>query len=100
MQIKIHVSLPLELAMLLATYILRLYRLQKNKPGNLVGVVEEIGVRGKKAFTNYEELWDILNSSKGLKAQEKTETRRPSRCELKNFAAKKVSREKTTLTRR
>jgi hypothetical protein len=65
--------------MLLATYIVRLYRFQKNKPRSLVGVVEEIGVKGKKAFTNYDELWDILNSSKGLKIHEKTGTRRSRR---------------------
>jgi hypothetical protein len=27
-----------------------------------VGVIEEIGVKGKKAFTNYDELWEILHS--------------------------------------
>lgn len=26
-----------------------------------MGVVEEVGVEGKKAFTNIEELWNILN---------------------------------------
>jgi hypothetical protein len=31
-----------------------------------VGVVEEIGVKGKKAFTNYDELWEILISSKSM----------------------------------
>jgi len=30
----------------------------------LVGVVEEPGVNGKKAFTNLYELWDILNPIK------------------------------------
>lgn len=25
-------------------------------------MVEEVGVKGRKAFTNYDELWDILNS--------------------------------------
>jgi hypothetical protein len=25
-------------------------------------VVEEVGVKGRKAFTNYDELWEILNS--------------------------------------
>jgi hypothetical protein len=44
-----------------------------------MGVVEEVGAKGKKAFTNYDELWDILNSSKGLKIHEKTGTRRSRR---------------------
>jgi hypothetical protein len=65
--------------MLLATYIIRLYRFQKNKPRSLVGVVEEIGVKGKKAFTNYHELWDILNPSKGRKMPERTGTGRSRR---------------------
>jgi hypothetical protein len=30
----------------------------------LVGVVEEIGTSGKKAFTNLYELWDVLNPGK------------------------------------
>jgi hypothetical protein len=28
--------------------------------------VEEVGKKGKKAFTNYDELWEILISSKGI----------------------------------
>jgi hypothetical protein len=31
-------------------------------PKHLVGVVEEVGVKGKKAFNNYDELWEILNA--------------------------------------
>jgi hypothetical protein len=31
-----------------------------------VGIVEEIGTKGKKTFTNYDELWDILISSKSV----------------------------------
>jgi hypothetical protein len=43
------------------TYIVRIYRCEKNVPRSLVGVVEEVGVEGKKAFTNLDELWKILN---------------------------------------
>jgi len=35
-----------------------------------VGVVEEVGVKGKKAFTNYDELWDILLSSKSVRQKQ------------------------------
>jgi hypothetical protein len=49
-----------------ASYIVRIYRFQKNKPHTLLGVVEEVGKKGKKAFTHYDELWEILNSAKGL----------------------------------
>ena len=48
-------------------YIVRIYRFGKKNPRHLVGVVEEVGIKGKKAFTNYDELWDILNSRKGIK---------------------------------
>ncbi len=47
-------------------YIVRIYRLGKKNPCRLVGVVEEVGVKGRKAFTNYDELWEILISSKSI----------------------------------
>jgi hypothetical protein len=47
-------------------YIVRIYRLDKKNPRHLVGIVEEIGTKGKKTFTNYDELWDILISSKSV----------------------------------
>lgn len=31
----------------------------------LVGLVEEVGVSGKKAFNNLDDLWEILNSQEG-----------------------------------
>jgi hypothetical protein len=42
-------------------YILRIYRYKKNNPGSIVGVVEEPQRKGKTAFTNLNELWEILN---------------------------------------
>lgn len=54
-----------------ANYIVRVYRFEKNKPGGLVGVVEEAGLKGKKAFTNLSELWDILSSCQDIKNQRK-----------------------------
>jgi hypothetical protein len=45
------------------TYIVRIYRFEDKKPLNLVGVVEEVGVEGRKAFSNYDELWNILKVS-------------------------------------
>lgn len=53
-------------------YVLRIYRFGKSNPRHLVGVVEEIGIKGKKAFTNYDELWDILNFPKNNKILRKT----------------------------
>lgn len=60
--------LPSGLIMLMATYIVRLYRFKKNRPRTLMGVVEEVGIKGRKAFSNYDDLWDILNASKRVKS--------------------------------
>ena len=37
---------------------------RKDNPRSFVGIVEEVGVEEKKAFTNIDELWHILNSLK------------------------------------
>jgi len=47
----------------MCNYIVRICRSDKNNPRGIVGVVEEVGVNGKRAFTNYDELWEILNST-------------------------------------
>jgi len=66
----------LALLMVLTTYIVRFYGFVKNKPRRLVGVVEEVGVKGRKAFTNYDELWEILISSKSITLKQKKRERR------------------------
>ncbi len=43
------------------SYLVRIYRKAENNPRMLVGVVEEVGIKEKKAFSNLYELWDILN---------------------------------------
>jgi len=43
------------------TYIVRIYRCEKDNPHGLLGVVEEAGKAARKAFTDYDELWQILN---------------------------------------
>ena len=53
------------MATVVNSYILRVYRLDRKNPKNLVGVVEEVGRKQKKAFTNLEELWEILSQQKG-----------------------------------
>ena len=45
------------------SYMVRIYRRDGNNPRLLVGVVEEVGIEGKKAFSNLYELWNILNST-------------------------------------
>ena len=55
----------------LNSYILRIYRLDRKNPRNLVGIVEEVGVKEKKPFTNLQELWDILLHPKRAPATER-----------------------------
>jgi hypothetical protein len=45
-------------------YIVRIYRFQKDNPRGLVGIVESVegDRREKRAFTNFDDLWEILNS--------------------------------------
>jgi len=45
-------------------YIVRIYRHEKDRPRSIVGIVEEVGTEGKRAFTNLDELWEILNRSR------------------------------------
>lgn len=52
--------------MRLATYIVRIYRLRKDKSRGILGVVEQVGVKGRKAFTDCDELWEILSLSKSI----------------------------------
>jgi hypothetical protein len=44
------------------SYIVRIYR-RDRRARQLVGVVEEAGVEGKRAFTSPDELWRILTAS-------------------------------------
>jgi hypothetical protein len=53
----------------LKNYILRIYQYKKNNPGRFVGVVEEPQRKEKKAFTNFQELWEILD----LRQQKETD---------------------------
>ena len=45
-------------------YIVRIYKRKKDDPYAYVGVVEEAGIKGKRAFTNVEELYEILKPKK------------------------------------
>lgn len=56
------------------SFIVRIYRFVTDKPHRIVGIVEEAGKKGKKAFSNLEELWEILNSSKEDRPDKKRRT--------------------------
>jgi hypothetical protein len=55
----------------LETYILRIYRREKGIPHRIIGIIEESGVEGKKAFTCLDELWGILNPAPARKLPSK-----------------------------
>ncbi len=44
------------------SYIVRIYRQEKKNPRLLVGTVEKVGKRGRAAFTNMDELWEIVDT--------------------------------------
>ena len=58
-------------------YIVRIYRCEKDNPRNFVGVVEEVGVAGRKSFKNLEELWEILIPSNKKTSQMNNDKERP-----------------------
>jgi len=46
------------------SFIVRIYRQEKDNPENLVGTIEHVDTSGKKAFRRVKELWEILNNTK------------------------------------
>jgi len=58
----------LQMGVSMQSYIVRIYRRGRN---TLLGMVETSDDRTRRAFTDYDELWEILNSSRGeyLKAR-------------------------------
>ncbi len=67
------------------SYIVRIYRWGRKRPGRLVGVVEEAEGAGKRAFGSLDELWQILAGPRALSATRKPgASRRPT---LRGLAA-------------
>jgi hypothetical protein len=44
-------------------FIVRIYRYEGSPSRPVVGVVEQVGEKGKQAFHTYDELWEILSTS-------------------------------------
>lgn len=65
---------PLKFMNSSVSFIVRIYRFVTDKPHRIVGIVEEAGKKGKKAFSNLEELWEILNSSREDRPDKKRRT--------------------------
>jgi hypothetical protein len=67
------------------SYIVRIYRGERDNPRSFVGIVEEVDSQRRTAFTNLEELWDILNAIKSDSQHPRTNVRftteQEKRCE-------------------
>ena len=57
-------SATMENKNLMKTYIIRIYRHDMADSRFIVGTVEKVGVHGKMAFSNRDELWEIIGSGK------------------------------------
>jgi hypothetical protein len=81
----------------LQNYIVRIYRHDGRKLREFVGIVEEVGEEWKRAFTNLDELWEILGpkgkrqrgeataGKKGGRESERTEEGKPKNPGKRNF---------------
>ena len=56
----IHVALLMTVLVTMKTFIVQIYKCEKNDSRNLVGVAEEVGSEGKRAFTNPDDLLKIV----------------------------------------
>ncbi len=61
-------------------YIIRIYRRKRGNPRVLVGVVEEVGSKGKKAFNDLDDLWEILNSNRRKGGRRKSSMLKEEKC--------------------
>ena len=52
------------------TYIVRIYRRDRNDPQNIAGLVEIIGAGEKMTFTSRDELWGVLMRDPGGREKE------------------------------
>jgi len=74
-------------------FIVRIYRFEKDQPRSLVGLVEKVGVTGRKGFTNLDELWEILNSAMADKPGIHTQKERKNmKKKVKKRSLKRMSR--------
>ncbi len=54
------------------SYVIRIYRRNRNSPQNIVGLVELIDVDEKKSFASFDELRAILDNKQGSASREET----------------------------
>jgi hypothetical protein len=75
------------------SYVVRIYRRGGKKSRILVGTVEEAGADKKMAFSNIEELWEILRRRKGRDLCARPSPRRRLQEEVMSVAAASDSEE-------
>jgi hypothetical protein len=61
------------------TYIVKIYRHKPDIPRSIVGMVEEVGVSGKKGFNTFDELWEIMYPAKQEEAGKTGSPRLPDK---------------------
>lgn len=69
------------------SYVVRIYRRGGRKSRILIGTAEVAGAEGKLAFSNIEELWDILGRRKGRDPWVPSSPRRRLRKEVRSATA-------------
>ncbi len=55
------------------SYIIRIYRYKRGNPRRLIGTVEKVGFKRKAAFTNPDDLWEIINPQDKRRRERKGE---------------------------
>jgi hypothetical protein len=61
--------------LIIKTFIVHIYGFEKNDPRSLLGIAEEVGSEGKRAFTNPDDLLKIMTSGE---MQEEIDANLPS----------------------
>ncbi len=58
------------------SYIVRIYRQEKDNTRMLVGLIQEVGSKGKMAFASFDDLWEILNQRTHLAKKSRNKSKR------------------------
>lgn len=76
------------------SYLLRIYRIEKDNPRTLVGLVEKIGDKKRMGFISLDELWEILNSSAAMDSQPQSSLKKHGNRVLPGKAKKILERKR------
>lgn len=76
------------------SYLFRIYRIEKDNPRTLVGLVEKIGDKKRMGFISLDELWEILNSSAAMDSQPQSSLKKHGNRVLPGKAKKILERKR------